>query len=91
MNHQKRRKIGRPRVSYSSSSRKRDKVNQALKFILDIAVSPEEARQLSERVLDKLVSEPQNSQLNFQQILNNIRFLFDQLPSQWSKNLLWPV
>jgi hypothetical protein len=46
----KRRKIGRPRVLYSSSSRKRDKVNQALKFILDIAGSPEEARQLTEKV-----------------------------------------
>jgi hypothetical protein len=41
-------------------------VNQALMFILDIAGSPEEARQLTEKVLDKLASEPTNSQLNFQ-------------------------
>jgi hypothetical protein len=70
----KRKKIGRPKVSYSSSSHKRDKVNQALKFILDIAGSPEKARQLTEKVLDKLASEPTNSQLNFQQLPNNIRF-----------------
>jgi hypothetical protein len=77
----KRRRIGRPRVSYSASSRKRDKVNQALNFILNIAGSPEEARQLTQKVLDKLVSEPTNLQPNFQQLLKNIQFLFEQLPS----------